>query len=163
MVEASDNGTPRALWFDGPTIPPSWIDHNGHMNLARYSDAFYLGVRQLSNTLGFSREFKKRTRTASFAAKMNITYIEELREDDQTLFEARIVGFDARRIHAWFGLWHEAPRRLAATCEMLSLNIDTDERRVTDMTPEAIAAVQALHEAHRQLDPPQGLGEGIVV
>lgn len=152
---------PERLLFDGPAIPDEWIDHNGHMNLARYGDVFYLAIRQLSNRMGLTREYKDRTKTASFAAKMNITYRRELRHGDEIGFEARIAGYDNKRVHGWIGILRGREEELVASCEMLSLNIDTTTRRVADMAPEILKTLADLHTQHLLLPEIEGLGAGI--
>lgn len=146
--------------FDGPQIPNRWIDHNGHVNFAAYAEIFRFAARQLSEALGLTREFKDRTNTATFAAKMNISYLRELRQSDSLRIEARVVGFDSRRVHGWFGLTSDGAE-LAATCEVLWLNIDTNTRRVADMAAEVLAAAQRHHAAHLELPALRSVGEGI--
>lgn len=155
----SESGV-RPFVFDGPPIRSRWIDHNGHVNFAAYAESFLVGARELSQALGLTREFKDRTNTATFAAKMNISYLREVRETDALRIEARVVGFDQRRGHGWFGLTGAGPE-LAATCEVLSLNIDTGTRRVADMADEVLAAAARLHAAHLELPVIEGVGEGI--
>lgn len=151
---------PSPFIFAGPPILERWIDHNGHVNLASYAEIFLFAARELSEGLGLTREFKDRTNTATFAAKMNISYLRELREGDAVRIEARVVGFDKRRVHGWFGLMRD-DAELAATCEVLSLNIDTKTRRVADMSHEVLTTVQRFHEVHCDLPELRGVGEGI--
>ena len=82
-------------------VPSSWIDHNEHMNLARYADAFS---------------------------------------------------------------WHELVLHddtIAATGELLGLNISTATRRVSDMPSEALARLEELFAEHEQLPQPDGVSRSI--
>lgn len=105
-------------------------------------------------------EFKDRTNTATFAAKLNISYLREVLEGDSLRIEARVVGFDTRRVHGWFGLTRDG-NELAATCEVLSLNIDSNTRRVSDMHQEILAAAERLHANHLRLPALREVGVGI--
>lgn len=142
-------------------VPDEWIDHNGHMNLARYADAFYRAVRHLSDALGFSPEFKERTSTASFAANLAISYRREVVAGERIRLESRIIDHDRKRIHAWHELILDDSDTVAATAELLSLNIDRTTRRVADMPAEALERVAAMCAAHRSLPTPDGVSHAI--
>jgi len=155
--------TPKPLELYATLVKPEWVDHNGHMNLAYYPMAFYEATNALSLHLGMTREFKNRTKTASFAANLHLSYRREVRDGDPLRFLSRIINFDSKRVHFWHEMHHATDDYLAATCEMMSLNIDTTLRRVADMPAELLERLREIHDVHALLPPPAGLGHSIKI
>lgn len=52
-------------------------------------------------------------------------------------------------------MYHAEENYLAATCEMLSLNIYTQLRRVTDMPDELLTTLERVRKSHGQLPTPE--------
>ena len=140
-----------------------WIDHNKHMNLTAYPVAFYEAVNEFSSYLGMTREFKTRTQTASFLADMHLSYKRELFEAAPIVIYSRIVNFDAKRVHAWHEMFHEKEGYLAAYCEMLSLNIDTKTRRVTERPDEVMTHLALIQKQHNTVPRPNDVSRSITI
>ncbi len=145
------------------TVKPEWIDHNNHMNLAYYPMAFYGATANFSLYLGMDRAFKKRTNTASFLADMHLSYKREAGADDPLIIYSRLINFDQKRVHFWHQMHHETKGHLVATCEMLSLNIDTKTRRVAAMPEELSQVFSGVLERHSQLPTPKDIGSSISI
>ena len=145
------------------TVKQEWIDHNDHMNLAYYLMAFYEATNTLSLYLGMDREFKDRTHTVSFLAGMHFSYKREVCLNAPLNFFSRIISFDKKRVHFWHEMYHAEENYLAATCEMLSLNIDTQLRRVTDMPDELLTTLERVRKSHGRLPTPEGIGSSISI
>jgi acyl-CoA thioester hydrolase len=114
----------------------------------------------VSDALGFTREFKERTGTASFAANLSIAYRREVQAGVDLRVESRIIAYDTKRIHSWHELvLHDDT--IAAAGELLGLNISTATRRVADMPSEALARLEELFAEHEQLPKPDGVSRSI--
>lgn len=145
------------------SVKPEWIDHNNHMNLAYYPMAFYGATAAFSLYLGMDRAFKKRTSTASFLADMHLSYKREVVGGDPLIIYSRLINFDKKRIHFWHQMHHAEKGHLVATCEMLSLNIDTKTRSVAAMPEELSRVFSEVLERHSQLPIPGDIGRSISI
>ena len=140
------------------TVLPEWIDYNGHMNMAYYLLAFDLASDVLAENLGLTRDYKKRTNTATFAGETHIVYKREVREGDPLRFTGRVIACDAKRMHFWLEMYHATKGYLAATTEFLILHVDMSVRRVAAMEPELLARIEAVRDAHAALPRPADIG-----
>jgi len=149
---------PQSLDIYTDIVRPEWIDHNGHMNMAYYLLAFDLASDVLAENLGLTREYKKRTNTATFAGETHIVYKREVLEGDPLRFTGRVIACDAKRMHFWLEMYHGAQGYLAATTEFLILHIDMTVRRVAAMEPEQLARIEAARDAQAALPLPADIG-----
>ena len=161
MSDPSDIPTPFEL--PQAVVIPEWIDHNGHMNVANYLRAFDTAADALGTRMGLSREYKRRTNSATFIGDVHIAYRREVREGDRLRFTGRIVACDAKRVHYWLEMFHADEGYLAATAEFLELHIDMSVRRVAPMPPDILKGIEAVRDAHAVLPLPEGLGKVIHV
>lgn len=157
MPDPSDIPTPFELPTD--VVIPEWIDHNGHMNVANYLRAFDTAADALGTYMGLSREYKRRTNSATFIGDVHIAYRREVKEGDILRFTGRIIACDAKRVHYWLEMYHAGEGYLAATAEFMELHIDMSTRRVAPMPPDILARIEAVRDAHAVLPLPEGLGK----
>ena len=61
-------------------VKPEWIDHNGHMNVTFYLEAFDHNIGDFFRSLGLTKEYRRRESVATFCGDFNIHYIRELFE-----------------------------------------------------------------------------------
>jgi acyl-CoA thioester hydrolase len=121
------------------TVPPEWIDYNGHMMDGYYAIAFSAATDALMDALGLDAAYRVATRCTIYTAEMHIVYLRELKEGAPLRFATQLLGHDAKRIHAFHSLYHETDDYLAATCELMLLHVDQAQGRVAAM-PETIGA-----------------------
>ena len=152
---------PLKLWQE--SILPEWTDYNRHMNVAYYTLVFDHAVDAFFTYVGLGSEYRSATTGSTFAVEHHITYNKEVVEGDEVRCETRLVGFDEKRLHHYYEMYHVADGYLAATCEFLSLHVDLSTRRVASMPAEKLGPLSDLLDAHVNLPEIKNLGRVIKV
>ncbi len=125
-------------------VQPEWIDVNGHMNVAWYMLAFDFGIDDLWHGFGMTDGLREETGSSTFAVESHIRYLQELMEGETFIVAARILGWDAKRLHQFQYLFSADTGKLSATCEWLHLHVNLNDRRVAPW-PEALLDGLAAH------------------
>lgn len=152
---------PAPYISDDQTVQPSWIDYNGHMNLAFYLTAFDRAFDESYGEMGFTPEKMKQTGSSTFAAEMHITYQQELMQGDPLHIETQLIAFDAKRMHWIQIMYHGRERYRAATAEWLILHVDLRQRRVAAMPERLQSLLRDILAAHSKLPRPPEIGRHI--
>lgn len=149
--------------FRGATavVLPEWIDYNGHMNVGYYHVAFDLASEPFFEWLGFTREFRQRHGSSTFALESHLSFVREVRQGDDLRFEARLLDFDYKRVHFYLEMFHADEGWLAATYESLSAHVDIGQRRTAPMPKELTDRLAAILHAHATLPRPWQVGHAI--
>ena len=135
----------------GPTVLPEWIDYNGHMNVAYYLLAFDRATDVLYQRLGLGVEYMKRTNHSTFTLECHIIYLRELTQGDPMRFAIQMLDFDRKRLHFFSRMTHGDEGYAAATMEWLSIHVDLETRRSTEMSPHLVSELSAVMTAHATL------------
>jgi acyl-CoA thioester hydrolase len=138
------------------TVPPEWIDYNGHMMDGYYAVAFSAATDALMDALGLDAAYRAATRCTIYTAEMHIVYLRELKQGAPLRFTTQLLGYDAKRIHVFHSLYHETEGYLAATCELMLLHVNQAQARVVAM-PEDVMSRLSEHAAAQaeRPHPPQ--------
>ncbi len=144
-------------------VEPSWIDYNGHLNMAYYNVLFDRAVDEVYELLGCGLAYVEQTRHSCFTAEVHVRYLRELHADDPVRVSFQLLDFDAKRLHYFEALHHAEDNWLSATSENMALHVDMAARK-TAAFPDAIAArLQRMKAAHASLPVPQGAGRRIAM
>lgn len=137
-------------------VPPEWIDHNGHMNVAYYVLAFDHATDAFTDALGMGQDYRDGQRCSAFVVETHVNYQRELMVGDPLRITTQLLGFDSKRIHCFHRLYHANKGFLSATTELMLIHVDLMERHSTSMTLPVLDRLSALMAAHIQLPrPPQ--------
>lgn len=143
------------------TVPPEWIDYNGHMNVAYYLMAFDRALDEMFDMLGLGEGLVATHRMGPMALVNQIHYIDELLEGQQFACEIQLLDADHKRIHFFCTMLHLDKGTEAATYEALSMNVDLEARRSADYPEECRLRVERLLAAHSDLPRPARAGATI--
>jgi acyl-CoA thioester hydrolase len=156
-----DSLFPAPFVCDRFSVPEEWIDLNGHMNVARYLQAFDQAFDEAYERVGITKEHMDTAGGTTFAAEMHITYQRELLLGDPLRITTQLLAYDVKRMHWIQCMYHREKGYLAATDEWLILYVDIGKRRVGRM-PEAMERnFQAVLAAHAVLPLPPEVGRRI--
>jgi acyl-CoA thioester hydrolase len=144
-------------------VPPEWIDYNGHLNVGYYHVAFDRAADVFLEFLGFTRDYRERTRATTFALESHLAFLREVRQGDALRFEARLLDFDARRVHFYQEMFHADQGYLAASHESLSMQVSLVTRRSETMGDALRERLGAICAAHAQLVRPWPIGHAIAL
>jgi acyl-CoA thioester hydrolase len=143
------------------TVLPAWIDYNGHMNVGYYHVAFDLAAEDFFRFLGFTPEFRQRSEGTTFALESHLNFLREVKQGDALRFEARLLDFDAKRVHFYQEMFHAAEGYLAASCESLSAFVSQATRRTAPIPAVLLERLGAAKTAHAALPRPWQIGHVI--
>ncbi len=151
-----------APFADGrDVVRKEWIDYNGHMNVGYYQVVFDLAADVFFDYLGLTREFRKKHGSTTFALEAHANFLKEVKEGDPLRFEARLIDFDAKRIHFYQEMFHGTEGYLAASQESLSSHVSMETRRTAPWPEEVLPRLAAIKAAHDKLPRPWQLGHVI--
>jgi acyl-CoA thioester hydrolase len=142
-------------------VRPEWIDYNGHMNVGYYHVVFDIAAESFFGFLGITPAFRQRHNSTTYALEAHQNFLREVKAGDALRFEARLLDFDAKRIHYYQEMFHAAEGYLAASIETLSSNVSMATRRTAPMPDELLERLAAIKAAHAALPRPWQIGHVI--
>ena len=142
-------------------VRPEWIDYNGHMNVGYYQVVFDFAADRFFEFLGLTPEFRTRHGSTTFALELHANYLREVKSGDPLRFEARLLDFDAKRIHFYQEMFHATEGYLAASQESLSAHVSKATRKTSPFPTELIERLTAIKAAHAVLPRPWQIGHVI--
>jgi acyl-CoA thioester hydrolase len=160
---ANDTASHAAVPFRSRVmhVESSWIDYNGHLNMAYYNVLFDRCVDEAFDSLGLGPDYVRTCDASFFTAETHLCYLRELHEGAPVRATYRLLDYDARRAHGFQELYHAEDGWLSATCELMTLHVDTAQKRVSPWPDEVMARLAAMKTAHDGLDIPPQVGRVI--
>ncbi|MEM9578285.1 MAG: carnitine 3-dehydrogenase [Pseudomonadota bacterium] len=139
-------------------VPLDWTDYNGHMNEARYLQAFADATDRFMELIGCDAAYIA-AGGSYFTAETHIRHLDEAHAGDVIEVRTRVLGGGGKKMH----LWHEmfGARGLIATGEHFLLHVNLETRKPSDAAPEVDAALRRFVEAQEGLPLPEGVGRGV--
>ncbi len=142
----------------GLRVRPAWIDYNGHMNVAYYVLAFDLVVDEVFNVIGLTKDYREQSGRSTFAIESHVTWQRELHEGDPLRVTVQFLGYDGKRMHSVYHMYHADEGYLAATSEWLQISVDMNARRSAPFEASVGERIRALVERHSALPRPPVVG-----
>lgn len=142
-------------------VEAAWIDYNGHMNVAYYVLMFDRATDVLFDRLGLGAVYRQRTNHTLFVLEAHVTYEREVKEGDMLRIATQLIDADAKRLHLFHTMHHEAAGYRAATNELLALHVDLAGPTARPFAAAERAAIDAMLDEHRRLERPARLGRAI--
>ena len=139
-------------------VRPEWIDHNGHMNMGYYLVVFDLATDEFMRWVGLDAGHRYAQQVTTFCLEAHVTYHREVRENDPLRFTTQLLGHDAKRMHYIHAMYHATEGYLAATNELMLMNIDYATRRSAPWPEWAMERIEKLAAAHASLPRPTQAG-----
>ena len=144
-------------------VEPTWIDYNGHMNMAYYNVLFDRAVDEAYELLGIGPAYLQQRRHSTFAAEVHLRYLRELHAGDPVRVTFQLLGHDAKRMHFFEQLFHARDGWMAATSENMSLHVDMEAKRVAPFPDRVLAALARMNFMHANLPRPEAAGQRIAM
>ena len=117
-------------------IIKEWIDYNGHMNLSYYILVFDLGAEVILSKFNMGKHSAKTTKKSTMVVETHTTYNQEVKEGDEVDVVLSHFDHDNKRLHYKLEMYDKAKNTLSATTEVLSLYIDLNIRKVSEIEEE---------------------------
>lgn len=134
--------------YESP-IRPEWIDYNGHLRDAYYGLIFSEAIDALMDRVGLDAAYRQRTGGTLYTVEMHLHYLHEVKQTDTAVVALRLLGVDAKRIHAALELLRAGHPEVAAAAEVMLLHVRQHDGTVsvTSFPPAVSAALSALETA----------------
>jgi len=145
------------------TVPPEWIDYNGHMNVAYYVMAIDKALDEVFDQLGLGHALVKSHNMGPMALQAQVHYLDELLEGQRFAGDFQLLDADQKRMHVFMSLLHLDKGTVAATYEGMSINVDLEARKSAPYPDEFIPGIEALRAAHADLPRPPQVGATIAI
>jgi acyl-CoA thioester hydrolase len=140
------------------TVQKDWIDWNGHMNVGYYVVAFDKATDVLCEQFGCSWDYTRLKIGMTFVLEAHVTYDREVKEGDPLRITTQILDHDAKRLHYMHLMYHGSEGYLAATNELMLMNIDFETRRSAPWPEWAKARIEKIAPLHARLPRPRQAG-----
>jgi acyl-CoA thioester hydrolase len=144
-------------------VLPEWIDWNGHMNVGFYVVAFDKATDTLCTQLGVGWEYTREKVGMTFVLEAHVTYDREVVEGDPLRITTQVLDYDSKRVHYFHTMHHGEDGWVAATNELILMNIDYGTRRAAPWPEESYRRLELMAAAHARLPRPDKAGRVIAI
>lgn len=143
-------------------LEPSWLDYNGHLNMAYYNVLFDQAIDLLFSQLGCGEIYRVEENMSFFTAEAHVCYVRELKPDSLVRTDIRVVDCDDKRLHVFEELYHQ-DGWLSATSETLLLHINMAGPKVAAMPADLATKINDMKAAHAHLPANDRIGRSISI
>ena len=140
------------------TVPLDWTDYNGHMNEARYLQAFGDATDRFMEMIGCDADYIA-TGGSYFTAETHIRHVDEVRAGAVIEVRTQVLAGAGKKLHLFHGMFEGD--RLLATGEHFLLHVSLETRRPSEPSPAIVAALERIASAHADLPTPEGAGRAV--
>jgi carnitine 3-dehydrogenase len=141
-------------------VPIDWTDYNGHMNEARYLQAFGDATDRLMLIIGCTPDYIANG-GSYFTAETHIRHLDEVHAGARIQVKTHLMMGTGKKMHL-FHTMYEGDRVLASGEHML-IHVDLATRRASDPAPQIAQNLTRLSDAHADLARPDGAGAAVGV
>ena len=160
--------------FDGPYEAPlrlpsrkvlkSWIDYNGHMNVAYYTMAIDNSIDHfLEEILGIGETHAKRNDQGPFVVQANFTYLNEMIYKQKFFVQCSLINFDEKKMHLFLEIISSSNNEVMAFSEQLLLNVNLKKRKTENYPKWALKRLSQLKNDHKEVRFPKNVGLSIKI
>lgn len=141
-------------------VPLDWTDYNGHMNEARYLQAFGDATDQLMHIIGCDADYIA-SGGSYFTAETHIRHIDEVHAGTKIKVETQVLSTEGKKLH----LFHRMMEgdRLIATGEHMLIHVSLETRKASLPDARVSIPLAKLAAAHADLPLPEGAGAAVGV
>ncbi len=139
-------------------VPLDWTDYNGHMNEARYLQAFGDATDRLMLIVGCTPEYIA-SGGSYFTAETHIRHLDEVHAGARIRVETQVLLGAGKKMHLFHRMYEG--ERLLATGEHMLIHVSLETRRASDPAPSVAEPLAKLAAAHGKLPQPEGAGAAV--
>jgi acyl-CoA thioester hydrolase len=136
------------------TIPQSYADANGHMNMRWYGGIFDDAGETPHNLFGLTPEFHKEHRTGTMDLEHHTSFLNEVLPDSSVAVYMRMVAHSQKLIHYLMFMVNEQNGKLAAQFECVNAFVDLRVRKIAPYPSEVLEKIEQLTAEHQRLEWP---------
>ena len=148
---------PAPLRLHETSVPPEWVDYNGHMSESCYLLAFGDNADALFRFLGIDEDYRAGGHSL-YTVETHLHHLGEAVEGDPLAMTLQLLDADAKRLHIFHEMVHGQTGELLATAEQMLLHVDTGAGSSVPMPHDLAGRVEEVVRAHRALPVPESVG-----
>lgn len=133
------------------TIPKSFLDENQHVNVQYYVHLVERGLGEVFRRVGLGERYAAADEIGNFALEQHIRYLSEILIDERVSVYIRLVELSPKRAYFMGFLVNDSREQLAATVEVVMMNVDIATRRGAPFPSAAKEQLDALLKKHQKL------------
>ena len=139
-------------------VPLDWTDYNGHMNEARYLQAFGDATDRFMEIIGCDADYIA-SGGSYFTAETHIRHVDEVHAGAKISIRTRCLLGEGKKMH----LWHEMyeGERLLATGEHMLIHVSLETRKASAPAEHIAENLAAIATAQAALPAPEGAGRAV--
>ncbi len=141
-------------------VPLDWTDYNGHMNEARYLQAFGDATDRLMQIVGCDAAYIAEG-GSYFTAETHIRHVDEAHAGARIQVRTQVLLGAGKKMHLFHTMYEGD--RLLATGEHMLIHVSLETRRASAPGPLVAEALARLAQAHVALQTPEGAGAAVGV
>jgi len=142
------------------TVPLDWTDYNGHMNEARYLQAFGDATDRFMELVGCDADYIS-TGGSYFTAETHIRHIDEVHAGTRIEVRTQVLLGEGKKMHLWHEMYDGA--RLLATGEHMLIHVSLETRRPSAPSAAIEANLIRIAQGHSALPRPDAAGASVGV
>ena len=139
-------------------VPLDWTDYNGHMNEARYLQAFGDATDRFMEMIGCDAEYIA-SGGSYFTAETHIRHIDEVHAGTRIRVDTQVMQGQGKKMHLFHRMYDGD--RLLATGEHMLIHVSLETRRASRPSAEIAAKLGEIATAHAALLAPEGAGAAV--
>ncbi|MDG2452404.1 MAG: carnitine 3-dehydrogenase [Paracoccaceae bacterium] len=139
-------------------VPLDWTDYNGHMNEARYLQAFGDATDRFMEIIGCDADYIA-SGGSYFTAETHIRHIDEVHAGTKIRVETQCLLGEGKKLHLFHRMFDGD--RLLATGEHMLIHVSLETRKARAPSDAIAATLGAIAQAHAMLPVPDGAGAAV--
>ncbi len=141
-------------------VPLDWTDYNGHMNEARYLQAFGDATDRMMALVGCDADYIA-SGGSYFTAETHIRHLDEVRAGARIRVETQVLLGAGKKLHLFHRMFEG--RRELATGEHMLIHVSLASRKASDPDDRVAKPLARVAAAHAKLPSPTGAGAAVGV
>ncbi|MEM1232498.1 MAG: carnitine 3-dehydrogenase [Pseudomonadota bacterium] len=139
-------------------VPLDWVDYNGHMNEARYLQAFGDATDRFMEMIGCDADYIA-SGGSYFTAETHIRHLGEVHIGSEISITTQVLSGEGKKMH----LFHEMSVNgaLMATGEHMLIHVSLETRRAASPATQVAEKLAEVAAAHAALPTPEGAGKAV--
>ena len=164
LLNAQDKRLAQAIDMSGlittvsRAVPLDWTDYNGHMNEARYLQAFGDATDKFMELIGCDADYIS-SGGSYFTAETHIRHLDEVHAGAKIQVRTRCLLGEGKKMHLWHEM-HEGDR-LLATGEHMLIHVSLETRRASEPAEHIAKTLGKIAQDHATLPMPEGVGKAV--
>ena len=139
-------------------IPLDWVDYNGHMNEARYLQAFGDATDKFMELIGCDSSYIN-SGSSYFTAETHIRHLDEVKAGSLIRIVTQCLSGKGKKLHLFHTMMSD--ERVLATGEHILIHVSLETRRSSMPSKSVAAVLSQISLTHSRLPIPTGSGAAI--